>query len=277
MNTYILDAFYDELVKIAGEIDEDAFDKMRKQVRRGDIVNYMQHAADKNDLKSLAMTAGVSGPISQATGSPYSHTGIVSRVLPDGRIEVLDNFEGASGKGVRRSYLNDTADSTSFHVRRPRVMPNVASAAADAAEAAIGSSDYSKTDLLTMGPQEIARNVLGKDSKVTKAVRRATGLQSRLRNAVESCDPATGVCSFLPIHAYGEAMGGKQKATDLLLGTGTQYMGKTTASPAMLQASDAMDEIFSYAPKNKNKSVLRQGAKLLREEGAARLKKLFRR
>ena len=277
MNQYVLNAFYDEMMKLAGEIDEDAFKQLSKKVRMGDIVSYMQHAADQENLKDLAMTGLVSGPISKGTGSPYSHTGMVSRVLPDGRIEVLDNYEGAAGKGVRRSYLNDVADSTSFHVRRPRVAPYVASAAADAAEAAIGHSDYSKADLLSMAPQEIARSVLGKDSKVTKAVRKATGLGARLRGAAQQCDPATGVCSFLPIHSYGEAMGGKQKATDLLLGSGLKYEGPTTASPAMLQASDAMDEIFSYSPKNRNKSALKQGVKLLREEAGSRLKKLIRR
>jgi hypothetical protein len=277
MNEHIMYAFYDEMMKIAGEIDEDAFKRMGQKVRRGDIVSYMQHAADKESLKELAMTGALSAPISKATGSPYSHTGIVSRVLPDGRIEMLDNYEGASGKGVRRSYLNDTADSTSFNIRRPRVAPYVSSAAADAAEAAIGHSDYSKADLITMGPQEVSRNVLGKDSKITKAIRGATGLGSRLKNVAQDCDPATGVCSFLPIHSYGTAMGGKQEATDLLLGSGLKYRGPTTASPAMLQASDAMDEIFHYSPKNRNKSALKQGVKLLREEGASRLKKLFRR
>lgn len=276
MNQYALGAFYDEMMKIAGEIDEDAFKQMAKKVRRGDIVSYMQHAADKENLKDLAMTGLVSTPISKGSGSPYSHTGMVSQVLPDGRIEVFDNFEGATGKGVRRSYLNDTANSTSFHIRRPRVAPYVASTAADAAEAAIGQSAYSKADLLSMAPQELARNVLGKDSKVTKAVRKATGVGSRLRGAAQQCDPATGVCSFLPIHSYGEAMGDKKKATNLLLGSGLKYEGPTTASPAMLQASDAMDEIFDYSPRNLNRSAIKQGIELLREGAGARLRKLVR-
>lgn len=270
-------AFEDEMMKIAGEIDEDAFKRMSQQVRRGDIVSYMQHGADKENLKDLAMTSLVSKPISKVTGSPYSHTGIVSQVLPDGRIEVFDNFEGAAGRGVRRSYLNDTATSTSFNIKRPRVAPYVASAAADAAEAAIGNSDYSKADLLSMVPQELSRNVTGNDSKASKAVRRVTGLGSRIRGAAQRCDPATGVCSYLPIHAYGEAMGDKQKATTTLLGSGLKYEGPTTASPAMLQASDAMDSIFDYSPKNRNTSAVTQGAKLLRDEGVSRLKKLLRR
>jgi hypothetical protein len=277
VKTAMWESFRDELIKIAGDVDKDALNALGKKVRRGDIVNYMQHPADKTNLKDLAMTAGVSGPISKVTGSPYSHTAMISQVMPDGRIEIIDNFEGATGKGVRKAFLNDVADSTSFHVRRPRVAPYVSSAAADAAEAAIGNSSYSKADLLSMAPQEAARNLFGEKNKVTKAARGLTGLQSTARNVVQNCDPATGVCSFLPIHAYGEVMGGKQKATETLLGSGTKYVGKTTASPAMLQASDAMDEIFSYSPKNRNKSALKQGVKLLSEEGTSRLKKLFRR
>ena len=267
-------AFEDEMIKIAGEKDEEAFKRMAQKVRRGDIVSYMQHAADKEDLKELALTGFVSTPISKGTGSPYSHTGIVSRVLPDGRIEVFDNYEGSEGKGVRRSYLDDVADSTSFHIRRPRVDAATAAKAADAAEAAIGHSEYSKGDLVSMAPQEITRNIFGEDSKLTKAVRKATG---KIRGVKKACDPATGVCSFLPIHSYGEVLGGNQDATELLLGSGLKYEGPTTASPAMLQASDAMDEIASYSPKNQNKSAVMQGVKLLGDEATSRIKKLFRR
>ena len=123
-----------------------------------------------------------------------------------------------------------------------------------------------------MGPQELARNVLGKDSKITQGLQRATSASSNLRNLVQNCDPATGVCSYLPVHSYGEALGDKEKATRLLLGEGAKYTGPTNVSPAALQASEEMDEIFSYSPKNRNTSALKQGISLVRQGVEDRLK-----
>ena len=279
----IYDYFYDELMKIAGEVDKDALKKLMPSLRGGDIVSFKQHAADKTNLKDLAMTTGLSKTISEVTGSPYSHTAMIDSIeppsagFPDGRVKLIHNFEQGKSKAVAHQYLDELADSTSFNFKRPRVAKHVSDKAVESARKQVGKAAYSKADLLTMAPQEAARNYLGKDSKATKAVRKATGLVSKAKNMQLKCDPNTGVCSFLPVSSYGEALGGKAKALKHLVGEGFDHTGNTSVSPAMLAQSLHMDEIGDYSPKNLNKSVRKQAVTLAKNEAADFIKEKGRR
>jgi hypothetical protein len=255
-------SFRDELEKIAGEIDHDALSELSKKLRKGDIVSFKQHAADKKTLKDLAMTKALSGPIAKITGSPYSHTGLIDSIDPDtGRIKLIHNFEQGGAQGVAHQYLDELADSSSFKFSRPRVSEDVAGRAVDAARSAIGDGKYSRSDLVSMAPQEAVRRLSGENSLPSRVAAAVTGLQSNVMKG-KDCDPATGICSFLPVHAYGEAMGGaKDNAMRSLVGD-VKYTGSTSVSPAMLASSDVMDHIGDYTPKNLNPSVSGQAAKL---------------
>ena len=264
IKTAMWQAFSEELIKLAGEKNVSELKRLQGLVRPGDIVSFKQHAADKTNLKDLALTAGLSSPISKVTGSPYSHTAMVDSIDPEKGIRLIENYEGSTNKGVGHRWLNDMADSTTFKVTRPKgYTADEAQQAVEHARQAIGKSDYSKFDLLAMGPQEAARNVLGEESRTAKAVAAVTGAASNTKSVVKNCDPATGVCSFLPVHSYGKVRGGAQEAVDNLVGSGTKFRGATTISPARL--AEAGELIGEVSPLNQNKSVLRQGAKLTGE------------
>lgn len=257
-------AFSEELIKLAGEMNKAEIKRLQEMVRPGDIVSFRQHAADKTDLKDLLLTGGISAPISKVTGSPFSHTAMVDSIDPEKGIKLIENYEGSTSRGVGHRWLNDMADSTTFRVTRPKgYTAEEAQQAVEHARQAIGSSDYSKFDLFAMGPQEAARNILGEDSRTAKAVAAVTGAASNTKNVAQSCDPSTGVCSFLPVHSYGKVRGGSQEAVDNLVGPGTKFRGATTVSPARL--AEAGELIGEVSPLNQNKSVLRQGAKLTGE------------
>lgn len=259
VKTAMWHAFCEELDKLAGVANLEELKRMQEKVRPGDIVSFRQHAADKTNLKDLALTAGLSKPISALTGSPYSHTAMIDSIDPEKGIKLIENYEGSTNKGVGHRWLNDMADSTTFKFTRPAGYSAAeAQQAVDHARAAVGNSDYSKFDLLAMGAQEATGKVLGKDSKVGKAVGGVTALGSNAKNMAQNCDAATGVCSFLPVHAYGKVRGGTTEATKNLVGESFKHKGATNVTPAML--AEFGDHIGDVSPLARNKSVLEQAA-----------------
>lgn len=276
MDNHVMVAFFDELEKIAADIDQAKLKELAGTLRPGDIVSFSPHAADQKSLKDLAMTSALSGAIRKATGSPYSHTAMIDSIDPDtGRIKIIHNYEQGKASGVSHAYLDEFADTTSFKFTRPRVSQDVAARAVEHARSAIGGSKYSKRDLIGMAPQEVVRNLRGQNAPVARVASAVTGLGSaagaKLR---KSCDPATGVCSYLPVHAYGQALGSEHDAARLLAGD-VDYTGRTSVSPKMLAMSDELDHVGDYVPMNLNASVRGQAKKLLRDGAAARLRKLF--
>jgi len=274
----------DYMVKTAGEIDYAALKRVSKDVRPGDIVSFIPHAADMPSIGELLGTKLVSDPVRKITKSDVSHTALVESIDPKtGRVRIIHNFERGDVKGIGYGYLDDFAESTSFKFHRPKgVSASTQQKAIEHIKNAIPHSNYSKRKLLMMAPQELIRSRRGITSVAGNLAAAGTGVVAALNDAIVDATSkkpigklncVNGVCSAIPLYGYaksiqreGESMVSAERRAAEILNAELAHTGSTTFSPKSLVTSKTMEQVTDmYTPLNKNRSSLKQAFKLGRK------------
>ena len=254
------------MTKCAGELDEKALASFGEKIRPGDIVNFEPKLKDKlgDSVSKGAVSGVISGTIGKMTGSPESHTAMVHSVDPKtGKIKIIHNYEQGDVKKIQIADLDDFAHDTTFRAYRPKgVSAEQGQQAVDNAVASMNRNvAYPKGNLLAMGPQELLKSKLP-DSKVTQATKRLTGAVTNLQN--KNCDPATGVCSYLPVHSYRGILGEDDLEVANAMGANLNKKHRYSRSiPSAMSPGDyrragqegLMDILGEYNPKNLDPSI----------------------
>lgn len=279
----------DYMIKTAGEIDYAGLKRVSKNVRPGDIVSFIPHAADKSSLGGIVGAKFISDPIRKITNSDVSHTALVESIDPKtGKVRIIHNVDRGTTKGLSYGYLDDFAESTSFKFHRPKgVSAATQQKAIDYIKDAVPRSTYSKRKLVMMAPQELIRGRLGTSSIAGNLTAAGTGILSAVGDAVGGVIAKkqgryvhciNGVCSAVPLYGYaksiqreGESIANAERRAARMLNAELAYTGHTTFSPKSLASSKSMDQVTEmYTPLNKNKSSLKQALRL----GGKALKKV---
>jgi hypothetical protein len=274
----------DYMVKTAGEIDYASLKRVSKNVRPGDLVSFIPHAADMPSVSSILGTKLISDPIRKVTKSDVSHVALVESVDPKtGRVRIIHNHELGNVKGLGYAYLDDFAENTSFKFHRPKgVSANTQKEAIKHIKNALPYSNFSKRKILMMAPQELIRGRLGMNSIAGNLASHATGVVAALNDTIEQAVSkkkgrhvkcVNGVCSTVPLYGYaksiqkkGESMASAERRAAELLNAEVAYAGSTTFSPKSLATSKSMEQVTDmYTPLNKNRSSLKQVFRLGRK------------
>lgn len=219
MNQIMLNAFLDELEKIAGKFDEDSYNKFKSNLRTGDIINFdrsARHSAIERGLKT-----GLDNKKNQlmsefATGGKHYHTGIIERHPETGEIRVHHHWYGPNDKLQLVSQPLDEAvgHRLSFEdlkAYRPKgISEEDARKAVDYLKMNVGS-EYVSSDQKDIGLSSYYRRSAKKykpgTSSHDKLMQLASDIESKhlkQHGGLLNCD-ASGVCSTIPAKAYSQA------------------------------------------------------------------------
>jgi len=263
MDSGSLSSFYDELLKIAGELDVAAMERFTKGLRPGDLIQFEAQAPDvmRASLRRGTAHQLISKPIQTVTGSPQHHTAMYVGTDPKtGQHLIAHSYEQGGRAGVVIEPVDKYGRSVKLHALRPSgVTPQQAASAAEEAKVmAFKPTSYSTRNLLGAGVYELGE----------KAPRgRMSGALKRMGSMVVGrvCDPGTGICSQLPTDAYSRVLG-KVQAVRQLVGEGVSspeaHVGIT---PGRLARSPTMQSLGTYAPAKPEASTIRAAGGRLKD------------
>lgn len=274
---YILaSSFADEFAKIAGEVDPAAFQRFTSQLRPGDVVQFNAGASDiaRKSVRQGLASKLISNPIRRLTGSKEHHTAMYTGVDPTtGEHMITHNYEQGGVSGIHSKPLKHFADSTEFSAYRPHgITPEKGQAAAQQALALANSpTAYSKRNLVAAGINQAAEKSPG---VLRGALRRVAG------RVAENCNPATGICSALPVKAY-EPVLGRHEAMTTFSGrnVANPRLANIAATPASIASSQRMMHVGGYAPAAREGSFIGAAIKRVGEKalsGARRIAPIAR-
>jgi hypothetical protein len=253
---------FDAFLKTAGQVNEEQLKKLMESVRPGDIVNTHTRLGDVAEIHGIrkAISDGlISKSIAKITGSPETHTALVSSVNPNGTLNLIHNTPFSKVHQMAPKDFLDLVKTTNFSVYRPSgatEAQGMQAATRAVQSAARSTSRYSIPDL----GLSLAREAAEKATKAVPAAKSGLAIVdgiSAVRRALPGCDPASGYCSHLATHAWGGPLG---NAAQKIMGSTPLYTNSSiSVTPASIQraaAAGRLMQVGSYAPKNSANSLL---------------------
>jgi hypothetical protein len=277
---------FHRFLKTAGEVNTEQLQWLKGQLRPGDIVNFETRFGDvakEHGMRAALKDMLISKPIAAVTGSPQTHTAMLSGVKDDGTLELIHNYEQGSKARVHKVSPQDFDDfaktkNLSFYRPTGATAEQGATAAARAARSAAGNAaNYSYSDL----GLSLARQTAEKAQKVNplaKAGVAAVDAVSEIKRTVKGCDPASGFCSHLATDAWSEPLGGTHNAQKIMGTNPTNTKSSLAVTPGSIHKASRqgkLTQVGSYIPKNPTPNFVegaaaRVGSKLKATLGLAK-------
>jgi hypothetical protein len=261
---------FHQFLKTAGEVNTEQLQRLRNQLRPGDIVNFETRFGDvakEHGVRTALKDMLISKPIAAVTGSPQTHTAMLTGINPDGTLQLVHNYEQGNMAKVHQvspEQFEDFAKTRNLSFYRPAgaTPQQGATAAARATRSAAGNAaNYSYSDLgLSLARQtaEKAKEV----SPMAGAGVKAVDAVSEIKRTAKGCDPASGFCSHLATDAWSEPLGGAHNAQKLMGTNPTNPKSSLAVTPGSIHKASMegkLTQVGSYAPKNPTKNFA-QGA-----------------
>jgi len=199
----------DAFLKIAGDLDPEALERMVSGLRRGDIINFESRSGDalqssfREGLSHLINSA----PVKAFIAHPATHTGVYAGRHPEtGAPMVLHNDDG-----MRYDPLSSFGHRKAMQAYRiPGITDEQAGAMADRARTYYDQrAPYPLANIYaSMGTSLEQRPGLGAVGRLLRKITDKFG---------KHCPPGESLCSYMPTEALGSVIG-HDKALDIMAG-----------------------------------------------------------